>query len=214
MKTFYRFIEESKRSSNQGSNRVFRVDPPDRPIEDCWKHQSYNIHPDGTSPSHPKDKLGIGDTTEDGNKIIGKRDLVFASPDKPNGFYAALPRKGKNGGPVRGAAVYDEDRMWGDNREKGYKGTLHTTKEDWNNIPDTVRVSSADAKGFSTENFSGKEETTTSESPSNIKSKIINSRNLIRSQYNVVFHPNHESIRSAIAQHQKENTNSSVLSSV
>lgn len=217
MKTFKQFLEEARQVA--GKNRVFRVDPTDRPVESSWSSNDYAVLRDkntgtvaGTAPLRQGHTVRAGDTHlgHDVDRI--ERNTTFATPHRGNAFYGAFTRKGgADGQPVRGAAVFDQEKMFGAKRDKKYKGEIHTTREDFDKVPEKVTVSSADADGFSTKDYSGKDEVTSDKPAQNIKSKVVNTKRLIRQQYRVVFHPDHASIKAHLAKVQKEAPHLSVL---
>ena len=197
MLTFKQFIKEAK--------RVFRVDPVNRPVEDSWKNQEYGVLPNNAG-SAPLSQI------KDRSKIAKVERTTFATPDRPNLFYGALGRKaGPNGTPVRGAAVYDENKMYGDKRDRSYKGELHMTQADYDNIPKEVRVSHARASSFSHKPYSGKDEVTSDKPVEDLKSTVVNTRRHLHRQYNIVIHPDIESIRAHLDRVQKEQPHLSVL---
>ena len=191
-------IFESKTKNNP--KYVFRIDPIDR-VGDLWKRSDYAIigsggKAQGTAPL--KDGQKVGDFV-DGYEIIDiERGIAFATPHRPNSFYAACPRRGKDGSPVSGTAIYDEDKMYGSDLDLSYRGTLHMTQHDWDNIPDNVVVSRADGVGWCTKEYSGKDEATCSEPAIGIVSRVESTEDLVRSQYDVKIHPDQESVNAAV----------------
>jgi hypothetical protein len=198
------------------SNRVYRVDPVDR--EDVWKKSDYAILKDpktnqmtGSAPLPPNHNVQAGDKQQ-GQLVDRVENLSFATPNKPNAFYGALGRNaGPNGSPVQGAAVYDENKMWGKNADPSYRGELHTTQKDYDNIPKEIKVSQADGDGWKTEDYSGKEEVTTNKEIKNTSSDIVNTRDLLNKQYKVIIHPNVQSIKKHLDGVAKSNPELSIL---
>lgn len=198
MKTFKQYLQEARK-------RVFRVDPEERPVENSWENQEYGVLPNNAG-------TGVLNQIPKGTKIDRVERTTFATPGRPNMFYGALGRSaGPNGTPVRGAAVYDENKMFGEKRDRSYKGTLHMTQSDYDNIPEKVRVSHADGSSFSQKAYSDKSEVTSDGPIRDIKSTVVNTRKHLHRQYNVVIHPNIDSIRSEIERVQKEQPHLSVL---
>lgn len=196
MKSFKEFLKEAL---------VYRVDPVPRPVKDSWAHQRYGIM---------KNNAGSGplDSIKDKSEIDRETKETFATPNRPNMFYGALPRKGNNGSPVRGAAVYDENKLFGTGRRRTqYKGEIHMTQEDFDNIPEKVRISSARSRGFSRKPYNDKGEVTSNKAIRGVRSRIVNTRQHLQRQYNIVIHPNHQSIRDHIDKIQKEQPHLSVL---
>lgn len=218
MKTFKQFVKESENSTNAPS-RVYRVDPVDR--KDPWKKSDFAVIKNkesnqiaGTAP------ISDNQDVKPGGKYLGhtvdrvEKQIAFATPHRPNSFYGAFGRKaGPNGTPVKGAAIYDEHKMFGgDSKHSDYKGELHTTQSDYDAIPEHVRVHSASGEGWKNENYSGKDEVTTSADIKDTDSQIVKTRDLLHSQYKVIIHPNLESIRSHLEKVAKENPHLSQLS--
>ena len=214
MISFKQFIIEQT-SSTWDSSRVYRVDPVGR--KDVFERNNYavlgkNGTDVGTAPLPKEHNIKPGDTMH-GHDVHDVKEMVFATPGKPNAFYAAFGRKaGPNGTPVQGAAVYDEDKMFGKNSDPNYKGTIHTTEEALKSMPSSVAVHSADGANFKTESFSGKEEVTSEDPVGDVKHEgDLNTHELLRDQYKIVVHPNVESIRKTLAQTRKETPNLSIL---
>lgn len=209
MKSFRNFI---KTVNMWDPSKVYRVDPIER--KNPWKSSDYAVTENGNgnwpSPDNQKPQgYKVGDTWN-GNKIIDKVTRTFASPYQPNSLYAALGRSaGADGGPVPGVAIYDEDQMWGENRNPTYKGTIHITKDDYKRIPKQVNVHSADrTPDWKTESFSGKEEVTSPTDATNTSVQRVNTRDLLNSQYNVIQHDTHEDLIAAVRkQRDEENAN-------
>lgn len=195
-------------------NRVYRVDPIGR--TDVFKEHPYATlgenGGDGTAPVETGQNIKSGDILH-GHKVHEVRQMAFASPGKPNSFYGAFGRAAEpNGAPVKGAAVYDENKMWGQNRDPNYKGTIHTTQENLDNMPKYISVHSADGKGFKTEPFSGKEEVTNTEPVKDVQSHgKVKTMDLLKQQYHIKIHPDVESIRKHLEKTQKESPHLSVL---
>lgn len=206
MLTFKQYITEANEEEvSEDESRVFRVDPVDRSVEDSWKNQEYGVLPNNAG-------TGALNQIPKGMKIDRVEKTTFATPGRPNLFYGALGRNaGPNGTPVRGAAVYDENKMFGEKRDRSYKGELHITQEDYDNIPEKVRVSHADGGAFSQKAYSDKSEVTSDGPIKDIRSKIVDTRAHLNRQYNVVIHPNVDSIRSHIEKVQKEQPHLSIL---
>jgi len=195
-------------------NYVYRIDPIDRK-GDLWKRSDYSLigtggKIQGTSPLRPGQN--VGDSTPEGHEIYDiEKGIAFATPHRPNAFYAACPRKGKDGRPVSGTALYDEDKMYGNQLDLKYKGVLHITKHDYDNIPDKILVSKADGKGWTTKEYSGKDEVTSSEPATNVSSVIEDTKKLVSSQYDIVIHRDQNSVDNAVENALRENPGLSVL---
>lgn len=202
MKTFKQFLSEA--SNQWDSNRVYRVDPVDRDPEAGWKASDYAILKNksqitGSAPLSGDHNVKPGDKL--GQATVDRTEKVaFATPNMPNAFYGVAGRKaGPGGTPAPGAAVFDENKMFGPNRVPGYKGTLHTTQDVLDKMPTHVTVSSAHGDGWKTEDYSGKEEVTSSKPARDIQSQKVKLSDLLHQQYNVVVHPNVDSIKKAIS---------------
>lgn len=209
MKTLKQFMAESKQQP-----RVFRIDA--RPPEEAWGRNDYAIINDGKG-NRGTTNLSQGHNVKPGDKYKGLdvedvQKLAFATPHRPNAFYAAVGRTaGANGEPVRGAAVYDEDKMFGKKRDPQYKGEIHMTQNDYDAIPKTVRVHSASGAGWNTESYSGKDEVTSQKPATDTKYEDVDARKLIHDQYNVVIHPSIQSIKNHLEQVAKTQPHLSVL---
>lgn len=192
---------------------VYRIDPVDR-SGDLWKRSDYAVLgsggvAQGTAPLKPGQEIG---DSVDGYEIIDiERGIAFATPHRPNSFYAACPRKGKDGSPVSGTAVYDEDRMYGSGLDLGYRGTLYMTQDDWDNMPDSVAVSRADGAGWCTKKYSGMDEATCPYPASNVMRSVERTEDLVRSQYDVMIYPDQESVDAAVAADMAANPGMSML---
>ena len=185
MITFRQYLIEQD-SSLWNSKRVYRVDPVGR--ENVFRRYDYAVLGKdgkyvGTAPLSQNDNVKPGDEMH-GHYVHAVKKMTFATPGRPNAFYAAFGRKaGPNGTPVQGAAVYDEDKMFGKNYDPNYKGTIHTTEEALKSMPKSVAVHSAHGDGFKTESFSGKEEVSSSNLAQNIKHEgNINTHQLLANQ--------------------------------
>ena len=214
MKSFRQYIKEEN-NYEWDNNRVYRVDPVGR--KNVFQRYSYavlgkNGEDVGTAPLPENHDVKKGDEFH-GHDVHEVKDMAFASPGKPNAFYGAFGRKaGPNGTPVRGAAVYDENKMWGKKGDPTYRGEIHTTKENLENMPSHISVHSASGKGWKTENFSGKEEVTSEHSAEDEKHEgHIPTLDLLKTQYKIVVHPNVKSIQQHIANIKEKNPNLSVL---
>jgi hypothetical protein len=211
MKSFVQFILEQSHTTSfpwkkEGmENRVWRVDPPDRSTADVFNRHDYAIYDNGTSPLPSGHNVKPGDKQGSGGTVRRVLNLTFASPGSPNAFYGAFPRKGADGNPVRGVALFDQDKMWGKNRDPNYKGQIHTTAADWNNVPRQVAIHSAHSDGWSTDSsYSGMEEVTSEKNARDVRSHgLVNTRKLVNSQYNVVIHPDHETLQRAVEKIQR-----------
>lgn len=201
-------------------NRIYRVDPVGR--TNPWARSDYAVLKNpkngqilGTSPLPQDHNVKPGDVLDgDDQSVVHKVvNRAFATPYTPNGFYGAFGRTaGPNGSPVEGVAVYDENKMWGEDRDPNYKGTLHITKDNLARIPKYVNVHSADrTPDWQTENFSGKEEITSPNDPVNPKKQKVRTRDLLNSQYNMVVHNNTSDMMNAAREQIKNNPNLSVL---
>ena len=193
--------------------RVWRVDPVDRSKEDAFSSHDYAIYDNGTSPLPSGHNVKPGDDHGPDGKVRRIKKLTFASPRRPNSFYGAFPRKGSDGNPVRGAAVFDQDKMFGKNHDPNYRGQIHTTAADWKRVPRHVAIHSAHHGGWRTDpTYSGREEVTTEKSPEDVRHHgVVNTREFIRSQYDVVIHPDHKSIRRAVRKIQRDSPHLSAL---
>jgi len=212
MKSFAQFILEQSQATGfpwkkEGmGERVWRVDPPDRSTSDVFKRHDYAIYDSGTAPVLPGRNVNPGDEHGSAGTVRRVSNLAFASPGRPNAFYGAFPRKGPDGNPVRGVALFDQDKMWGKNRDSNYKGQIHTTSADWKNVPQQVAIHSAHPDGWSTDSsYSGGEEVTSEKDARDVRSHgIVDTRKLVKSQYNVVIHPDHETLQRAVEKIQKD----------
>ena len=216
MKSFKSYIIEAKKSSTSwDSNRVYRVDPVGR--ENVFQRYDYAVlgkdgKDVGTAPLSQNHNVKPGDEMH-GHDVHAVKKMAFATPGRPNAFYAAFGRKaGPNGTPVQGAAVYDEDKMFGKNYDPSYKGTIHTTEEALKSMPKSVAVHSAHGDGFKTESFSGKEEVTSEHPAKDVQHEgNLNTHVLLKNQYNIVVHPNVKSIKRTLEQIKKKSPNLSIL---
>lgn len=215
MKTFKQFIAEEK--NQKTLSRVYRVDPVGR--EDPWKKSDFAVLRNnsgniaGTAPLPNNHKVKGGDDHL-GHKVDRvEEDIAFATPHKPNSFYGAFGRKaGPKRTPVRGAAVYDEHKMFGGDKEHAdYKGELHTTQADYDAMPEHVKVHSASSDGWKTEDYSGKDEVTSNSDAKDTDSHVVKTKDLVHSQYKVIIHPNYDSIKKHLDKVAKDSPHLSQL---
>lgn len=209
-KTFKSYIFEQENLNDP--DRVYRVDPVGR-TEVFQKNRYAILGENGEAGTAPVEQnVKPGDTLY-GQKVHEIRKTTFASPGKPNSFYGAFGRTaGPGGTPVKGAAVFDENKMWGSNRNPNYKGTIHTTQENLDNMPEYISIHSAASKGFKTEPFSGKEECTSSDDVQDVQSHgKVKTIDLLKQQYHIKIHPDVESINDHLNKVKKEQPNMSVL---
>jgi hypothetical protein len=102
-------------------------------------------------------------------------------------------------------------KLFGVTENPAYKGELHTTQKDYDNMPKEIKVSKADGTGWKTDDYSGKEEVTTNKEIKNTSSDVVNTRDLLNKQYKVIIHPNVQSIKKHIEQVGKDNPELSIL---
>lgn len=214
MKSFKTFIRENN-VSVWNSDRVYRVDPVGR--QNVFKRYSYAIlgkdgKDVGTAPLPQNHNVKPGNQLH-GHDVHEVKDMAFASPGKPNAFYGAFGRSaGSNGTPVKGAAIYDESKMWSKDGNSEYKGEIHTTEENLKNMPSHISVHSAAGENWRTESFSGKEEVTSEHPATDVKHEgNIPTMDLLKRQYKIVIHPNVESIKQHISSIREKDSKLSIL---
>lgn len=181
MMSFKQFLYErnkenkAKKVALKSKERVYRVDPLDR--ENVWKQSRYVSGDWGSAPRKPGQNVG---DEMSGHKITNVTEpIAFATPGKPNPLYA-FPRRDREGKITTAMSI----------TTPGKRGKILTTPEGESNLKNSgpIKISSASAKGFKRNYFTGQGEDEVV-SPEKIKDEkttvVTNPEKFVKSAFDV-----------------------------